>query len=122
MMKKLMIALALASAPLAGCTVNQALENAPVLGPVCAAADRTFIDEKVVVGAQTLYIVTGRSYLTAVTDGHLPPGATRDRIKSILVKMYGLQNAIRAARGTANCDFEAMKELHAEVILLIPRS
>ena len=121
-MKKLMIAASLAFAPLAGCTANQMLESAPVIGNVCEAADRTFIDEKVVVGAQTLYIVSGEAYLEAINDGHLPEGATREKIKSILVKMYSLQNAIRAARGTANCDFTAMKELHAEVILLIPRS
>jgi len=121
-MKKLMIALAVVAAPLSGCTANQMLESAPVIGNVCAAAERTFIDEKVVIGAQTLYIVSGESYLEAINDGHLPEGELRAKIKGILLKMYNLQNAIRAARGTANCDFTAMKELHAEVVLLIPRS
>lgn len=121
-MKKLFIAASLALAPLAACTPNQVMESLPVVGNVCEAAERTFIDEKVVIGAQTLYIVSGEAYLEAVNDGHLPEGERRNQIKTILNKMYTLQNAIRAARGTANCDFTAMKELHSEVILLIPRS
>lgn len=122
-MKKLLIAAGLAFAPLAaGCTANQMMESAPVIGNVCEASERTFIDEKVVIGAQTLYIVSGEAYLEAINDGHLPEGELRSKIKAILLKMYNLQNAVRAARGTANCDFSAMKELHAEVILLLPRS
>lgn len=121
-MKKLMIATSLALAPLAACTPNQVLESTPVIGNVCEASKRTFIDETVVIGAQTLYVVSGEAYLEAVNDGHLPVGERREQIKTILGKMYTLQNAIRAARGTANCDFTALKELHSEVTLLIPRS
>jgi len=122
-MKKLVLALALACAPLAGCSALQPVINAtdPVV-EICSAADRVLIDEAAVVGAQTLYIVAGEAYLEAVNDGHLPEGELRTKIKNLLVKMYSMQNAVRAARGTLSCDFAAMKELHSEVILLIPRS
>ncbi len=121
-MNKLMIAAALMAAPLAGCTANQMLESAPIVSNVCAAADRVFIDEGVVIGAQTLYVVSSEAFLEAVKDGHLPAGERKEKIRAILVKMYSLQNAIRAARGTINCDYSALKELHAEVTSLLPRS
>lgn len=120
-MNKLILAVAIAGASLSACTANQLLESTPVLGSVCDASRRTFIDEGVVISSQTLYVVSGEAYLRSVDGGLLPQGELRSRIKSGLLRMYNLQNAIRAGRGTANCDFAAMKELHSEVILLIPR-
>lgn len=122
-MKKMLIALAIASAPLAACsTLNTVLENAPVTGAVCAVADQTLIDEKVVFAAETLFNIPADAYEQAVLDGHLPPGDLRTDLRAKLIKLDTLRNAIYNAKGTVNCDFASMKALHSDIMTLIPRS
>lgn len=122
-MKKFLIAASLALAPMtAGCGINQVLENTPVVGSICEAADRTLIDEKVVFTTQTLFNIPADAYKRAVTDGHLPVGDLRTNLRNKLIKLDDLRIAIRNARGAVNCDFAAMKALHTDIMTLMPRS
>lgn len=120
-MKKIVMALALAVAPLSACTTTEVLQNAPVIGNVCAAADRTFVDEKVVFAAETVLNIAADAYIKAFKAGELPVGPLQRDLKAKVIKLESLRNAVVAAKGTVNCDFEAMKDLQAEILSLIPR-
>lgn len=118
-MRKLLIALALATS---SCTANQALENLPIVGNVCEAADRTLIDDKAVLAAHTLYNVPAFAYVKADKDGlFITRPALKAQLKPMLIELYKYDIAIKAAKGSVNCDFNSMKELSARVNALLPR-
>ncbi len=120
-MKKIVMALALLGAPLSACTTTELLQNAPVIGNVCTAAQGTFVDEKVVFGAETLLNIAADGYKTAVLGGQLPVGQLRTDIRAKILLLEKLRNGVVNARGSVNCDFESMKALHADILSLIPR-
>ncbi len=105
---------------LGACTANQILESAPIIGNVCEAADGTLVDEKVLYAANALYNVPAHAYVTANRNGKLSPGL-KAVLKPKLLAMYRLLQAVKAAKGTVNCDFNSMKALHAEVTALLPK-
>jgi hypothetical protein len=117
-MKKLILAIALATS---ACTANQVLQSAPIIGNVCTVAEGTLIDEKVIYAAEALYNVPAHAYVTAIDNGQLPEGELRTNVKGKLITMFRLLSAVRAAKGTVNCDYNSMKELHREVLAIIPR-
>lgn len=114
-MKKLLIALALI---LPGCTANQVMHSLPVVGNVCSAAEGTLIDEKVLYAATALYVMPANAYVKALPHMSVD---LKNKIKPKLVQLYALLKSVRAAKGTINCDYNAMKELHADILELIPR-
>lgn len=116
-MKKLIIALALVTT---SCSANQMLQSAPIIGNVCSVAEGTLIDEKVVYAAEALYNMPAHAYVTALEANQLSP-TTKALVKPKLIQLYSLLKTIRAAKGTVNCDFNAMKALHADVLELIVR-
>lgn len=121
-MKKLLIALSLLAAPLAGCTTTQLLQGAPVIGNVCSAADRTLIDEKAVFAAQTLYNIPADAYKRAYKAGNLVPHSDLQiKLRNMLMRLDLMRVTIRDAKGAINCDFAAMQRLHTEILTLIPR-
>lgn len=116
-MRKVVIVAALM---LSACSPNKVLENAPVIGSVCAAADGTLIDEKVVYAAEVLYNIPAQAYKAANENGQLTP-AMKAALKPKLIKLNDLRLAVVAAKGSINCDFNSMKELQVEVLQLLPR-
>jgi flagellar basal body rod protein FlgF len=115
-MRTLILAVALATS---ACTTTQLLQNTPVLGQVCTAAEGTLIDEKVIYAAELAYNLPAHAYLTALKNGKISDDV-KALVKPKLVKMYDLLKAVRAAKGSVNCDFNAMLELQAEVTKLLP--
>ena len=105
---------------LGACTANQVLQSAPIISNVCEAADGTLIDEKVLYAANALYNVPAHAYVTANRNGKLSP-ELKAALKPKLLTMYRLLQAVKAAKGTVNCDYNSMKALHAEVTALLPR-
>lgn len=86
---------------------------------ICQVGSGTLIDEKTLYAAEALYNVPAHAYVTADRNGHITP-ALRTQIRPKLITMYQLLKSMRAAKGTVNCDIDAMKELHREVLALIP--
>lgn len=120
-MKKLVMALALAVAPLSACTTTEVLQNAPVIGNVCAAAERTLIDDRVVFASEALFDIASDAYITTFKAGQLPVGPLQRDLRGKLVQLNDLRNAIYNARGSVNCDFAAMKALQADILKLMPK-
>lgn len=118
-----MIKLLLAASLMMGstaCTANQLLQSAPVVGKVCAAADQTLIDNKVVGTATALYVAAATVYKAVNEAGELSPAA-KAKVKPLLIEMYRYVGVIKAAKGAVNCDFASMKSLYAQVIVLLPK-
>lgn len=105
---------------LSACSANSVLQNLPVVGNVCSAASGTLIDEKVVYGAEALFNVPAQAYVVADKNGKLTP-ELKAKLKPLLIQMDDYRLAIVAAKGTINCDYDKMKELHIRVIQLLPR-
>lgn len=118
MFKKFLFALSLCMA-LNACTVNDALKAAPVIGNVCSAADRTLIDEKVVYAAEVLYNIPAHAYVSADKNHKITP-ALREKVRPLLIRLNMLRKAVSAAKGSANCDFAAMKQLQVDILQLLP--
>lgn len=116
-MKRIMILLAAFS--INACTANQVLESAPIIGNVCAAAQGTLVDEKVVFAAETIYNIPAQAYVSALNSGKITP-ELKAVLKPLLVKLNAYRNAVKAAKGTVNCDFNAMKSLQVQIIQLLP--
>lgn len=119
MMNKLMIALALSGASLSACTANQVLQGAPIIGSICTAAEGTLIDEKAVLSAEVLYNAPAQAYVAA-NDAGLLSVSQKALIKPKLIQLYSLLQTVKAAKGTVNCSFAAMQQLHADVVALLP--
>jgi hypothetical protein len=115
--RSLIIALALAST---SCTANQMLQAAPVIGNVCSAAQGTLVDEKVVYAAEVLYNIPAQAYVSADKNHKITP-QLKATLKPMLIKLNDLRNAVKAAKGSVNCDFASMKELQVQIIQLLPR-
>lgn len=116
-MRALIIAVLLGTS---ACTGNQIMENTPVVGTVCNAAQGTLVDEKVVYAAQVIYNIPAQAYVTADRNNRLTVDL-KARIKPLLIKLNDLRNTVKAAKGTVNCDFEQMKVLQVQIIQLLPR-
>lgn len=117
-MKKLILA-AFASMALTACSANSLLQSLPVVGNVCTAAEGTLIDDKALYSAYAFYQVPAHAYVTANRAGQLSP-SVKAVVKPKLLAMYRLLQAVKAAKGTINCDYNSMKALHAEVSALLP--
>lgn len=113
-------ALSLPIAACSGCSTTQVLENAPVIGNICSATEGTLVDEKVVLSAEILYNVPAHAYVTALNKNQLTP-EIKAIVKPKLVTLHALLRSVRAAKGSVNCDFNAMKQLSAEVRALLPK-
>lgn len=109
----------LAALTLSACTANQVMHSLPIVGDVCTAAEGTLIDEKAVHTAFTIYVVPANAYLTANRAGQLSP-ELKARLKPLLIELYKYALTIKAAKGTINCDFAAMRELQGRVTALLP--
>lgn len=117
-MKKLVITVLFATS-LSACSPNKFIESLPVVGAVCTVAEGTLIDEKVVYAATALYVMPANAYVKALP--HLTP-ELKAVLKPKLIQLYSLLKSVRAAQGTVNCDYNAMKELHADILELLPRN
>ncbi len=110
----------LAALSLGACTANQALQRAPVIGPVCSAADATLIDEKALYTANAFYNVPAQAYVVANRAGRLSP-ALKGSLRPKLLTMHRLLRAMKAAKGSVNCDYKSMLQLRDEVNALLPK-
>lgn len=116
-MKKFIIVLALLTS---SCSANQLLQSTPIIGTVCAAADRTLVDEKVVFAAETIYNIPAHAYKTANENGKLAP-ELKAKLKPLLIELDGYRRAVFAAKGSLSCDFASMQQLQIEIIQLLPK-
>lgn len=112
-MKRLTLTL-FAALALTGCTAGQAVHTA---GTVAAAtadaagvpapvtyADRTTLDEKAAIGAETTFTLAAKGATLAIKTGLVSEPATIVRIGEIRGKAYAALLKVRAAYRTGNAD------------------
>ncbi len=120
MMKKFKLLLVAPLLMMSSCTTTEALQNAPVIGKICAAADAKLVDEKTYYTALQVYDVVAYTYLRLNREGKLSSGL-KAQVKPMVQELYKYVGVIKAAKGSVNCDMASMLDLRDRITEILPK-